>query len=108
MPLRAISTVTALGLVLLALGGCTSPGDAPDPEKVKAAVQSLGGTPDTIYQQKVLSKNLTSEDYSSQVIFLVPLEQGRDFKIVDSRGEIYRDFGDFLRNNTWPRSAQSE
>src|SRR5882757_11571834 len=105
MPLRAISTVAALGLVFLALGGCASPGDAPDPAKVKVAIQSLGGTPDTIYQQKVLSKNLTSGDYSSQVIFLVPLKHGKDFKIVDSRGEIYRDFGDFLRNNTWPRSA---
>jgi hypothetical protein len=34
--------------------------------------------------------------------FLVPSKVTKGFEIVDSGGEIYRDFDDFLRNNRWP------
>jgi hypothetical protein len=91
----------AIGFMLLVLSSCAGSGGVPQPEKVKAAIQSLGGTPDTIYQQEVIAKDLTSGHYSGQMVFVVP-SKGGGFQIVDSTGEIFRDYDDFLRNNRWP------
>jgi hypothetical protein len=103
MSVRPIPAAVVVGLALLALGGCAShSGGAPQPDKLKASIQSLGGTPETIYQEQVLSKDLTSGHYTSQMVFLVPSKVTKGFEIVDSGGEIYRDFDDFLRNNRWP------
>ena len=102
MSLYPVPAATAIGLVLLAISGCASPSGDPQPDKVKASIQSLGGTPDTIFQEQVLAKDLTSGHYTSQTVFLVPSKDGKAFQIVDSMGEIYRDYDDFLRNNRWP------
>jgi hypothetical protein len=99
MPPRIVSMTAALGLFLLVLSGCASPGGTPAPDKVKAAVQSLGGNPDQLYQEEVVFKTLDVKSYDSQIIFLVPSKDGKLSRIVDAQGEIYRDYADFLRNN---------
>jgi hypothetical protein len=101
MPPRPI-TATALGLTLLTLGGCAGSPTTLDPPKVKAVIQDLGGTPESIYRQEVLIKNFDTGRYASQLIFTVPTKDGTGFRIVDTSGATYRDFDDFLSNNAWP------
>jgi hypothetical protein len=99
MPLRPVPVAAAMVLLFLALGGCASSSGAPAPDKVRAAVESLGGNPDQLYQELVVFKTVDVKSYDSQLIYLVPSKDGKDFQIVDAHGEIYRDYGDFIRNN---------
>ena len=97
MLLRPILVAAATVLLLLGLGGCASSSGAPN--KVQAAVESLGGNPDQLYQELVVFKTVDVKSYDSQLIYLVPSKDGKDFQIVDAHGEIYRDYNDFIRNN---------
>ena len=100
--MRPVPTAAALGLVLLVLGGCGGPSDAPGPDTAKAVAVRLGGDPDQLYQQEVVFKTVGSDHFASQVVFLVPSKDGKSFQIVDSHGRVYRDYNDFLRNNRLP------
>jgi len=40
------------------------------------------------------------KSYDSQLIYLVSSKDGKGFHIVDAHGEIYRDYNDFIRNNS--------
>jgi hypothetical protein len=102
MSCRTVANAAALGLALLSLAGCGHPGDAPEPDKATAAIKSLGGNPDDLYQEKVIFKPVGAEHFDVQNIYLVPSEDGKTFEIVDLQGRIYRDYDDFLLNNSLP------
>jgi hypothetical protein len=108
MSIGKVSTIATLGLTLLALGGCASSEIAAVQGNASVAIHDLGGTLDAAYQQRVLSKDMISGAYSSELIYLVPEGTGKGFKIVDSRGVIYSDFDDFLRRNSPKMSADDE
>lgn len=94
----------AAAATAVCLSGCSAAGE-PNPDEVKTAIQDLGGTPESIYQQKVLSKDLATGVYTEQTIFIVPTSDAERFRIVDSTGTTYRDFDDFLRSIS-PRITQ--
>lgn len=98
MPPRLISC-TAGAVLLLALAGCAGEPDVPAPDRAQAAIRSLGGGPGNVFKQQVLSKDLGTGSYSSQTVFVVAMKGG-DLRIVDSRGDVFDDFDDFLRRNT--------
>jgi len=100
MSLRSVPVAAAMMLFLLALGGCASSNGSPETDKVKAAVESLGGNPDQLYQEMVVFRTLDVKSYDSQLIYLVSSKDGKGFHIVDAHGEIYRDYNDFIRNNS--------
>jgi len=102
MSRRTVNRAAALGLALLSLGGCGHPTDVPDPDKATAAIKGLGGNPDDLYQQKVIFKSVGAEHFDVQNVYLVPSKDGKTFQIVDAQGRIYRDYDDFLRNNSLP------
>lgn len=86
----------------VALGGCSSQVTKAQPERVQTAIQKLGGTPESIFAQQVLAKDNTTGAFTSRSIFIVPVDDGKAFRIVDSSGETYQSYDDFLRNNSWP------
>jgi hypothetical protein len=104
--MRSNLSMAALVLVLLTLAGCSGSGGVqgagPEPDKVKAAIQSLGGDSDKLYQQKVIFKELGGEHFAAQDVYLVPSQDGKTFQIVDAQGRVYSDYGDLLRNNKLP------
>jgi hypothetical protein len=102
MSRRSVACAAALGLALLALGGCGHPDDVPGPDKATAAIKSLGGNPDDLYKEKVIFKPVGAEHFDVQDVYLVPSKDGETFEIVDAQGRIYRDYDDFLRNNRLP------
>jgi hypothetical protein len=99
MSTRSVPVVAVIAFLMLALGGCVNSNGMPEPDKVKASVESLGGNPDHLYQELVVFKTLDVKSYDSQLIYLVPTKDGKGFHIVDARGEIYRDYKDFIREN---------
>lgn len=100
---RLVPVLTAAGL-MLTVGGCSGQSSsAPAPDKVKAAVQSLGGTPTTTYQETVVFRKPGEEHYEQQDVDLVPSKTGGAFQVVDAAGNIYRDYDDFLVNNALTR-----
>jgi hypothetical protein len=104
--MRSIISGVALGVVFLVLAGCGGPAGpsqtGPEPDRAKAAIQSLGGNPDQLYHQKLIFKVLGSEHFAAQDVYLVPSADGTSFQIVDAQGRIYRDYDDLLRNNNLP------
>ena len=95
---RLVPVLTAMGL---ALSGCSDGASStPAPDKVAAAVQSLGGTPTTTYQETVVFRKPGEEHYQQQEVDLVPSRTGGPFLVVDAAGNIYRDYDDFLVDNT--------
>jgi len=106
MPRRTAPTITTLAVLLAvllaALTGCAHPNDQPSAEKVKAALQRLGANPATIYFEPFVAKSPANNQLSRQVLILVPPKDGQGLKIVDSHGDIFDDYDDFLSNNTLP------
>ncbi|HZZ49196.1 MAG TPA: hypothetical protein VFE65_20115 [Pseudonocardia sp.] len=96
-------TLGATGIVSLGaclfLSGCAATTPVPPAAKVTAAIEELGGTPETSLRQLVLYKSPKSDDFSDQIVFLVPAKNGRDYGIVDTQGETFANFRDFLENN---------
>lgn len=102
MSRRGAASAAALLVALAGLGGCGHPDDVPDKDKAAAAVKSLGGNPDNLYEEKVLFKSIGAEHFDVQDVYLVPSKDGKTYQIVDTHGRIYGDYGDFLRNNKLP------
>lgn len=101
---RGLRTVVGASLVLLAVAGCARHNDAaPGGKAPEAVVRSLGGTPDNTYQQKILYKPLGASGFSVEEAYLVPSPDGKGFRVVDSRGDVYSDYSDFLLHNTLSR-----
>jgi PBP1b-binding outer membrane lipoprotein LpoB len=98
--LPAALLATALALLL---GGCAGAEPGTQVEKVKVAYAKLGAKPDTTYFQTVLDTDPSSAEVRTFKIALVPSADGKSFQIVDSEGEIFADYYDFLRNNTLTR-----
>ena len=87
----------------IVLGGCAhTPPSTPD-DRVRTALASLGATPETSYQQKIFGTDTITNQLRIQTIVLVPSKDGKTYQIVDSEGEIFSDYYDFLRDNTLPR-----
>lgn len=103
-----MSPTVGLGLALLALTGCSDTDGQPSPARANAAVQELGGVPGNLYRQEVLLEDLSTGKYVSRVVVLVPEKNGKDVHIVDSDGEVYDSYGDFLRHNKWSTSAEGK
>lgn len=102
MPLRSLLAATASGLAAVLLVGCSNPDGTTQFEKVKAAIQSLGGTPGSIYLQEIVSKSPTTNQIMPQVLFLVFSKESQSFQLVDSQGDIFDDYDDFLQRNLLP------
>lgn len=87
-----------VALVLISLGLCACGGHDGEPDKVKAAVDSLNGA--GVYEQPVFFKQLDSEHNDQQTVYLVPMKNDpKNFRIVDQQGVIYHDYQEFLLNN---------
>ena len=91
-----------------ALTGCSDVDKQPPLARANAAIQRLGGVPDNLYKQEVLVENLSTGQYTSRIIVLVPEKNGKDVHIVDADGEVFDNYDEFLRDNTWPSSVQSK
>lgn len=100
MSLRITPIAVLVGLPCVILTGCATADPGPQPEKVKEAVQSLGGSPETVLQQSILVKKMTDKDYVNEILFLVPSQEKKTFHIVDTRGGVYSDYEDFLTDNS--------
>jgi hypothetical protein len=97
----AFGLLAAFGL--LGLTGCAGPDAAPQPDRVRSAIESLGGTPESILQQSVLSRPPGGGQFRNQIVFLVPEPDGPGFHIVDSYGEIYDSYAELLGGNRFPK-----
>lgn len=84
------------------LAGCTEEPGPPSAEKVKATLERLGVNPDTLYFEQFVATSPETGQLSQQVITLVPAKDGASYQIVDSQGEVFDDYNDFLRNNDLP------
>lgn len=90
--------VLTVVLVLASLGLCGCGGNAGEPDKVKAAVDSLDGA--GVYEQPIFFKLLDSEHNDQHTVYLVPMKSNpKDFRIVDQEGVVYDDYQDFLLRN---------
>ena len=99
---RLAPAVGAVAALSVATSGCAHVHDPSPKEKVKAALTRLNDDPDTYYFESFIARSPVTGQLSQQVLVLVPPKGGTGFKIVDSRGEIFDDYTDFLRNNTLP------
>lgn len=95
------TVAAAAGLALLTACGGTE--TEPQPNRVRAAIESLGGTPESILQQRILTRPPGAEQFRNQILFLVPGRDGDGFHIVDSYGEIYDSYAELLRENGFPQ-----
>jgi hypothetical protein len=108
MLLKRYLVAASCGFIVLPLAGCASFGQSSTPKNVNEAIHDVGGSLDSTYRQQVLLKDLNSGGYSSEMIYLVQVDGGKNFKIIDSRGMTFGDFDDFLRNNTSVMSTHHE
>jgi hypothetical protein len=102
--MRTRVILTAVGLVAVAavLAGCAEPSRPPSPQKVQATLLRLGANPDTFYFEQFIATSPATGQLSKQYIVLVPAKDGKAYQIVDSQGDVFTDYNDFLRNNTLP------
>lgn len=92
----------AVAIALLTLTGCAGRDTTPQPQRVRSSIESLGGTPETIFQQSILTRPPGGGQFRNQIVFLVPERNGPGYHIVDSYGEIYDSYADLLRGNRFP------
>lgn len=88
--------------ILVGLAGCAEDPGPPSAAKVKATLERLGANPDTLYFEQFVATSPETGQVSQQVITLVPAKDGAGYQIVDSRGEVFDDYNDFLRDNNLP------
>lgn len=89
----------ALAATLTACGHNPGP---PSPAKVEATLTRLGVNPDTVYFQPFVATSPTTGQLSRQMIAIVPSTDGTTIHIVDSQGDVFNNYNDFLSNNTLP------
>lgn len=100
MPWPRAAALAAVGV--LALTGCAHPDDPTSPEKIKSAIQRLGANMDTVRFQTVVAKNPTNGVLTTRTLILVP-RPGQNDQIIDSQGEVFGSYQEFLRDNTIPQ-----
>lgn len=105
MTIWRAATTAGLALALTACGG---PETKPQPDRVREAIESLGGSPETISQQRILTRKPGSEQFINQIVFLVPGRDGSGFHIVDAYGETYDSYTDLLRENGFPQTPRQD
>lgn len=85
------------------LAGC---GGVPQPvttDRIKAIAAELSGGPGHFYQAELAYARLGAPHFDTQQVYLVPVGDGKQFRIVDINGVVYRGYQDYLRNNTLTR-----
>lgn len=97
-----LAPIAALA-VLLTLSGCAHPDNPTSPEKIKAAMLRVGGDPDTIRFQTIVARNPNNGVRTTRTLILVPGPDGKTVQIIDSQGEVFSSYGEFLRDNTIPQ-----
>ena len=100
--LAPVLAPAALVVALLVLTGCARGEDGPSKEKVKSALHTLSADPDAVHFQTFVATSPATGQLSQQVLLLVPVPGGAGYKIIDAQGEIFDDYGTFLRDNTLP------
>ncbi|WP_156935421.1 hypothetical protein [Pseudonocardia spinosispora] len=88
--------------LLAGLAGCAEDPGPPSADKVKATLERLGANPDTLYLEQFVATSPVTGQMSRQVLTLVPAKDAASYQIVDSQGEVFDDYNDFLRNNNLP------
>ena len=91
-----------MAAAFMSLGLCACGGHGGEPDKVKAAVESLDGA--GFFEQPIFFKSPEAEHNDEQTVYLVPMKADpKDFRIVDQQGVIYHDYQDFLLRNQLTR-----
>lgn len=103
-PLRATLLAAAMTATLVGCGDSEPAAQPSDAAKIDAAFARLGANPETVGQQKVIDGNFGPLDQVvSRLIYLVPKDDGKTYWIVDSEGEVFDGYYEFLRDNTLSR-----
>lgn len=96
VPLAVIVTTLAV-----TSSGCAHAPEPPSAAKVEHTLRDLKVDPDKLLFERFTATSPVTGQVSNQVLIIAPADNGR-YRIIDSHGDIYDNYDDFLRNNTLP------
>jgi hypothetical protein len=101
--MRTATILLTAALATAALAGCSKQPQPVTTDQIKAIAADLSGGHRNFYQAELAYAPLGAPHFGTQQIYLVPVGDGKQFRIVDINGKIYQDYQDYLRNNTLTR-----
>ena len=101
--MRTARILLTAALAAVALAGCSKQPQPVTTDQIKAIAANISGGSGNFYQAELAYAPLGAPHFDTQQVYLVPVGDGKQFRIVDINGEVYQDYQDYLRNNSLTR-----